>query len=205
MSKKSSPFFLISFLPAVAYTILESCYPVRIAVIGGMTLSIIELVGEKLLTKKIHSISWMNMILVFVLGPLSLIASDGIWFKLQPSLSCFFFALFLGYKLITGMGLMQELVADTQRQVLPKGLLRQLEWHFFIFLLGYAGVMAITALFFKTSVWLFFKTAGFYIASILFIIFEFCLIRFIALAHRKSTLPKSESSDRLKLNNSKRF
>ncbi len=50
----SKNFFLISFLPAIAYWYLEENYPVMIAVTGGMILATIEVLFEKIYFKHVQ-------------------------------------------------------------------------------------------------------------------------------------------------------
>ena len=80
-------FFLISFLPAILYWYLEENYPVKIAVIGGLALAALEICVEKVWLKHVHKISWFNFFLILVLGGLSIIGDEGIWFKLQPAIT----------------------------------------------------------------------------------------------------------------------
>jgi intracellular septation protein len=162
-------FFLISFLPALAYWYLEENYPLEIALAGGLTLAVLEMVLEKIFTKEVHTLSRLNFILILVLGGISLLFKEGIWFKLQP----FFTGLFLGgYLLISlrkGKSLMVEM-SKINSQKMPENALIWLEKKLAYFLLFYGFFMAGVGIWFSTSTWLFFKTLGFYIASILFMI-----------------------------------
>ena len=97
--KLGRSFFLVSFLPAILYWYLEAHYPVRTALIGGLTLSVIELSIEYFWTKEIHALSKFNFILIAVLGGLSLSANEGVWFKLQPFFTGIFMSCFMFYQL----------------------------------------------------------------------------------------------------------
>lgn len=81
---KKNNLFLISFLPALLYWYLEETQTVEIAIIGGLSLAVLEIGFEKLFFKHIHSISKLNFLIILILGPISLIGKDGVWFKLQP-------------------------------------------------------------------------------------------------------------------------
>ena len=50
MNGASKPYFLLSFLPAVAYWYLETYYTLEVALIGGILLGVIEMVLEKKFT-----------------------------------------------------------------------------------------------------------------------------------------------------------
>ena len=95
--KLGRSFFLVSFLPAILYWYLEAHYPVRTALIGGLTLSVIELSIEYFWTKEIHALSKFNFILIAVLGGLSL-RPMRVLFNCNPS-SPAFYELFMFYQL----------------------------------------------------------------------------------------------------------
>ena len=84
MANNSKRFFLLSFFPAIAYWYLEENYSIKIAAIGGLALAFGEIIFERILLKEIHKISILNFMLILFLSTLSLIADDGLWFKLQP-------------------------------------------------------------------------------------------------------------------------
>ena len=109
MSKLSQKnFFLISFLPAIAYWYLEENYPIRIAIAGGLALSILELTLEYIFTKHLHSLSKFNFGLILFLGGLSLLGDEGIWFKLQPAITGIVIAIFLLVKRKLGKDSLQS-------------------------------------------------------------------------------------------------
>lgn len=168
MSSQKS-FFLISFLPALAYWYLEENYPLEIALAGGLALAVLEMILEKIFTKEVHTLSRLNFFLILILGGISLIFKEGVWFKLQP----FFTGLFIGgYLLISvkkGKSILQEM-SKMNTQKMPDHILIWLEKQLAYFLLVYGFFMAGVGIYLSTSTWLFFKTLGFYIAFILFMI-----------------------------------
>ncbi len=176
MSQKKSGnnFFLFSFLPAILYWYMEEHYPVKTALIAGIALSLIEIAAEKYFYGHIHKLSKINLVLVVVLGGLSLIGEDGIWFKLQPSFSLLAMALFMAFKLKKGQGFFQELMEDMRPDGPhpPPEILRSMEVNLTFFFFGYALLMAILAIWFSTSTWAFFKTAGFFIVFLVFIVIQ---------------------------------
>jgi intracellular septation protein len=173
----SKKFFLISFLPALAYWYLEENYTLEIALTGGIILCTLELSLEKFFTKHIHSLSIMNFGLIVGLGSISLIAQDGIWFKLQP---CFTGLIMGGLFYINtsrGKSFMYEIMESMDNNHMPKQFIILLEKHMGVFLFFYGIFMAVVALKLSTSKWLFFKTAGFYIVFIIFSIIDVIYIR----------------------------
>ena len=104
----SKSFFLISFLPAIAYWYLDEYYPVRIAITGGLALAILEISAEKIFIKHVHTISKANFFLILFLGGLSLLGDEGVWFRLQPAITGVGISSFMFYRLKIGKGLLEE-------------------------------------------------------------------------------------------------
>ncbi len=170
-------FFLISFLPALAYWYLEENYNLKIALIGGIILGTLELTLEKIFTKHIHALSKMNFFLIIGLGSISLLAADGIWFKLQPCFTGVVMGTIFFINNTKGKSYFYEIMESMNNQNLPKPYIMMLEKHMGIFLFFYGLFMAAVAFNLNTSQWLFWKTGGFYIAFFIFSIFDIVYIR----------------------------
>lgn len=168
---------MISFLPALAYWYLEENYPLRIAILGGLFLALLEITIEKLVIKKVHTISIFNFLLIIFLGFLSLLGDEGIWFKLQPFFTGVGIGIFLLIQVKRGRGILSELMQHNNKNV-PEFLGPMLEKHLAILFLSYGFFMAYVALYLSTDKWVFFKTLGFYAAFALFLIGEIVYIRF---------------------------
>jgi intracellular septation protein len=172
------PYFLLSFIPAVAYWLLESYSTLEIALIGGMVLGIIEMSAEKWFTGHVHSLSKVNIFLIVVLGSISLYAKEGVWFKLQPTFTGVGISSFLIFKKIKGHSLLLAMLKDLkQTPPLPEFIYLKMEWHLTLFLIGFALFMAKVAIWDSTDSWIFWKTAGFYLAFGGFLIVELVYIR----------------------------
>ena len=133
---------------------------------------------EKKFTGHVHTLSKLNVSLVVVLGVISLIAKEGIWFKLQPTLTGLSVASFLIYKKFQGQSLMLEMLKDMKQQApLPAVAYHHIEWHICLFLITFAAFMAKVAVYDDTSTWLFWKTGGFYMAFGVFMLAEIIYLR----------------------------
>ncbi len=180
------PYFLLSFIPAVAYWYLETYYSLEIALVGGILLGVVEMLLEKKFTGHVHTLSKLNVSLVIVLGLVSLVAKEGLWFKLQPTLTGLSVASFLVFKKLRGQSLMLEMLKDMhQTPPMPAVVYRTLEWHICLFLLGFAAFMAKVALVDTTATWLFWKTGGFYIVFGCFMVAELGYIQWVLRRQRK--------------------
>lgn len=178
MNNAQRPYFLLSFIPAVAYWLLETYFTLEIALTGGILLGIIEMILEKKFTGHVHTLSKLNLSLIIILGGISLIAQEGIFFKLQPTLTGFAIACFLVYKKIKNQSLMLEMLKDMkQPPPLPEDIYKMMEWHICLFLILFASFMGHVALNETTASWLFWKTGGFYIAFGGFMVVEMIFIQ----------------------------
>lgn len=178
MNNGQKPYFLLSFLPALAYWYLETYYTLEVALIGGILLGIIEMLLEKKFTGHVHTLSKLNIALVVILGAVSLVAREGVWFKLQPTFTGLSLATYLVFKKIKKQSLMVEMLKDMkQKPPLPDEIYKNMEWHMCLFLIGFAAFMAWVAVKETTATWLFWKTGGFYIAFGGFMILEMIFIR----------------------------
>ena len=178
MNKKN--FYLFSFLPAIAYWYLEENYPIRIAVMGGLILAILEIGVEYFYTKHVHTLSKFNFFLILGLGGISLLGDEGIWFKLQPMFTGVGISLFLFYRLfIRGEGLLVEMGHSMHegKVALPDFILDKMERDLAFLFFVYGSFMGVVAWRGSTDQWLFFKTVGFYIVFFLFAIIEVLLMR----------------------------
>ena len=178
MSKISQKnFFLISFLPAIAYWYLEENYPIRIAIAGGLALSVLELSLEYIFTKHLHTLSKFNFGLILFLGGISLLGDEGIWFKLQPAITGVVIGGFLLFKVLKGKGFFVEMMESMDKENIPTELIKPMEIHVAILFSVYGLFMAYVAFYFSTDRWLFFKTIGFYIVFAFFLFGEFIYLR----------------------------
>lgn len=186
MNNAQKPYFLLSFLPALAYWYLESYYSLETALVGGILLGVVEMLLEKKITGHVHTLSKLNLVLIVILGGISLIAKEGIFFKLQPTLTGLALSFFLLFKKFKKQSLMVEMLKDMkQKPPLPEEIYKILEWHMCLFLIGFAFFMAWVALKQTTATWLFWKTAGFYIAFGGFMVVEIFYLRTISRRIRK--------------------
>jgi intracellular septation protein len=175
---KKLPYFLLSFIPAVGYWVLETYFSLTIALVGGIILAVLEMIVEKIFTDKIHTISKLNMFLVIFLGLISLWAQEGIWFKLQPTLTGVTLFVFLIFLKVRNKSIMLDMMREMNTEIpLPESFYLTLEWHLAIFVFVFALFMAYISIYQPTSVWIFWKTAGFYIAFFVFLLGEFVYLR----------------------------
>ena len=181
MTKPSlPPYFLLSFIPAAAYWILELYFTLEIALMGGMIIGVIEMAFEKKISGHVHTLSKLNVALILILGGVALVAQEGIWFKLQPTFTGVAVASFLAFQKWRNKSIMHQMLIDMRQPVpLPMELYKLIEWHLAVFLLGFAVFMGYVAVYQSTSRWIFWKTAGFYIVFGAFLFGEMIYLKWL--------------------------
>ncbi len=175
--KNQKHFFLMSFLPAIAYWYLETHYDLKTALIGGLLLAVIEIILEKVFTKHVHAISKFNFYLILVLGSIGLVGDEGIWFKLQPFFTGLLMGGYLLFRASRGNSLMIETMEGTGQRIHLPEFIEMVEKHLARFLIAYGFFMAYIAIYQNTDTWLFFKTGGFYIVCFIFFGMEMFFMR----------------------------
>src|SRR5690606_24493920 len=97
---------------------------------------------------------------------------------LQPMFTGIGIAGFLLYQRYRGKSVLEEMQQTFSSKVtIPAVMMRKMELHMAIFTFIYGLFMGGLAIKASTSMWLFFRTAGFYAASGVFFIFEMIMVR----------------------------
>jgi intracellular septation protein len=168
----------LSFIPALAYWWLEETQPLHIALSVGIGLSILEVTVEKLVTGKVHTLSRLNFGIIMILGGLSLFAREGVWFKLQPTLTGVVCGTWLTFNQARGKTMFLEMMQEMGRPwPFPHEWLRDFERHVIVFIFAFATFMAYWSIWGTTAQWAFWKTGGQYLSFGTFMVIEFWWFR----------------------------
>ena len=84
--KQTLSLLFAGLLPVIAFTVIEEKYGVMAGLIAGMVFGVGEIIYELIRYRKVTTMTWIGNALLLTLGGVSLISSDGIWFKLQPAI-----------------------------------------------------------------------------------------------------------------------
>ena len=146
---------------------------------GGIALSIAEILFEKIFTGHIHQLSKFNFFLVVFLGGFSLMEENGIWFKLQPTFSLWAVAVYMWVKLRKGSGFFKEMMMEMRPEgtMPPDHIILSMEKNMTILFFCYGLLMGVLAIWFHTAIWAFFKTAGLFIVMGVFMVIQTILNR----------------------------
>lgn len=86
MSPQVRSLLLGGVLPVVAYTFVEEYFGTLWGLVAGMVLGVGEIAAEWIQKRKVDPITWIGNGLILVMGTISLVTKEGIWFKLQPAI-----------------------------------------------------------------------------------------------------------------------
>ncbi|MFV8249906.1 inner membrane-spanning protein YciB [Bdellovibrio bacteriovorus] len=184
--KTAAGLFFGGLLPVIAFTLIEEYYGIIPGLIAGMIFGLGEIIWELYRHKKVQKITWIGNGMLLGLGAISLISSEGIWFKLQPALMEGAFAIVLWGSLIVKKPLLVYL-AEQQGQQFPdiiKSRMTGITFRTGIFFAIHAVLATWAALEWSTTNWALLKGLGLTVSFILYLVIEAVLLRRIVLKQR---------------------
>ena len=191
-------FFFAGLLPVIAFTLIEDRYGTVAGLIAGMVFGVGEISWELFRYRKVNKITWIGNGLLLVLGGISLISSEGLWFKLQPALMEGLFALFLWGSLLVKKNLVVFL-AEQQGQKFPEELKPRLNGMTFrmgIFFAFHAALATWAAFSWSTNAWALLKGLGFTGSFVVYMLLEALWMRKMIQRERaKNNLSSPPPSD----------
>ena len=171
--------FFGGLLPVIAFTIIEEKYGVVAGLIAGMVFGGGEIIFEIIKYKKVQTITWIGNGLLIGLGAVSLISTDGIWFKLQPALFEFGFFIFLLCSWILKKPFM-KLMIEKQNPTAPdflKNAMSGITLRISFFFLAHAIIATYAAFYWSTEAWAILKGVGLTVSMVLYMVLEMVWIR----------------------------
>jgi intracellular septation protein len=172
--------FFGGLVPLIAFTLIEEKYGVIAGLVAGMVFGFGEVVYELIRYKKVSTITWIGNGMLIGLGAISLVSSDGIWFKLQPALLEYGFFIFLvGSWFIKKPFL--KLMIEKQNPDAPQFLkdrMSGMTLRFGIFMLAHALLATYSAFYWSTEAWALLKGVGLTVSTVVFMVVEVLWTRF---------------------------
>jgi intracellular septation protein len=172
-------FFFGGLLPVIAFTVIEEKYGVIAGLIAGMVFGFGEILFELMKYRKVSTITWIGNGLLIGLGSLSLISTEGIWFKLQPAIFEFGFFIFLGGSWVMKkpfMTLMIEKQNPTAPQFL-KDAMSGITLRLAFFFLLHSIIATYAAIEWSTEAWAILKGVGLTVSMVIYMLIEVLWIR----------------------------
>ncbi|WP_413568308.1 inner membrane-spanning protein YciB [Bdellovibrio sp. HCB117] len=183
---QAASLFFAGLLPVIAFTLIEEYYGTVAGLIAGMVFGVGEISYELYKYKKVSKITWFGNGMLLVLGGISLISSEGLWFKLQPAIMEGVFALALWGSVVIGKPLLVYL-AEQQGHQFPdfiKDKMKGITVRSGLFFAIHTGLAIWAALAWSTSAWALLKGLGVTISFVLYLIMEGILLRRAVLKQR---------------------
>ncbi len=176
---QAASLFFAGLLPVIAFTLIEEYYGTLAGLIAGMIFGLGEIIYELVKYKKVQKMTWIGNGLLLGLGGLSLISSEGIWFKLQPALMEGAFALILWASILAGKPLLSYLAEQQGYSINPlvKQRMKGMTFRTGLFLALHAGLATWAAISWSTTSWALLKGVGFTVSFILYMALEGLYLR----------------------------
>ena len=177
--KQALSLFFGGLLPIIAFTVIEEKYGVIAGLIAGMVFGVGEIIYEYASVRKVSTITWIGNGLILGLGGISLISSEGIWFKLQPAILEFGFFVFLLISWVMKKPFLVMMI-EKQNPEAPDFIKTQMNGmtlRLSFFMLVHAVIATWAALYWSTEAWALLKGAGLTISMIVFMVGEVLYVR----------------------------
>ena len=166
-------------LPIAAFAIVESFYGTVGGLIAGIVFGAGELAWEYKRLGRFQGLTLGSNALVIILGVVSLYEGTGLWFKLQPAIIIFVFAIVLIASRVMGRPVLNEFLkkqnptAPEQAHEFLKGVTLRMG----IFLLFVTAVAVHSAIYWSTAAWASFKAVGAPVLLVAYMGIEVLVIR----------------------------
>lgn len=172
--------FFGGLLPVIIFTVIEESYGIMAGLCAGLIFGTSEVIYELIRHKKVSTLTWVGNGLLILLGLISLVAQNGIWFKLQPALfEAGFFIFLLGSWFLKKPFL--RFIIEKQNPETPdflKETLSGMTLRLSLFMLAHAILATWAAFEWSTRHWALLKGVGLTVSLILYIGAEILWLRF---------------------------
>ena len=172
-------FFFGGLLPVIAFTVIEEKYGVIAGLISGMVFGVGEIIWELYRYRKVQKMTWIGNGLLLGLGAISLISSEGIWFKLQPAIMEAAFAVALCGSVLIKKPLL-VVMAEQQGQKFPdviKSKMSGVTFRAGLFFFAHAALATWAAFEWSTTNWALLKGVGLTVSFVVYLGVEMILLR----------------------------
>ncbi len=171
-------------LPVVAFTVIEEVYGTIAGLLAGMVFGVGEIIWEWHTQRRVDPITWGGNGMLLLLGGVSLLTNEGLWFKLQPGIleavmgAVLFGSVALGRPLLLALAEKQGVMNQFPPHLLPviapvfKSAMKGMCLRIGVFLWGHAIVSTWAALYASTAVWAMLKGVGFTVTFIAYVLLE---------------------------------
>lgn len=166
-------------LPIAAFTLVEQIYGTWGGLIAGLVFGLGEVIFEFQQTRRVQAITWISTGLILVLGSISLLDDNPVFFKLQPAILTFVFAIALWVSHWMKKPLLLMFALKTNPHLPPHAVQALFGMNFrFGFVALALGLISVHAAYqWSTAAWAILKAVGFPVALVLFMLIEVFFLR----------------------------
>jgi isopentenyldiphosphate isomerase/intracellular septation protein A len=164
------------FLPLVVFIVADSIWGTRIGLLTAIGFGIIEFIFSYVKEKIIDRFILVDMGLIVVLGMISILLENEIFFKLKPAIIEFIFCAVLGVSIYSPTNIILLMSRRYMKNVpmddrVLKQFNRSMKVMFFLFL-GHTGLIVYSAFLMSKQAWAFISGGLFYLLFGVFLLFE---------------------------------
>ncbi|MDQ1351163.1 MAG: hypothetical protein QG657_1465 [Acidobacteriota bacterium] len=164
------------FLPLIIFILADSLWGTRIGLIVAVVSGIIELIYSYIKEKLIDKFILLDLGLIVILGVVSIILENDIFFKLKPALIELIFCFILGISVFSPVNILMLMTRRYMKNIqLNEEQVRQfnrsLRVLFYIFL-AHTALIVYAAFFMSKGAWAFISGGLFYILFAFYFVFE---------------------------------
>ena len=169
------------FLPLIVFIVADSIWGTRIGLMVAVVFGIIEFIFSYIKEKVVDKFILLDIGLIVVLGTVSILLENEIFFKLKPALIELIFCIMLGISVFSPVNIMMLLTKRYMKNVelneaQVQQFTRSLKALFFIFL-GHTVLIIYSAFFMSKGAWAFISGGLFYILFAVYFVYEFIRAR----------------------------
>lgn len=160
-------------LPLIIFIIVETIYGTKIGLIAALVLGFFELLFTFIKYKKIDKFILLDISLLTILGGMSILLDNEIFFLMKPAIFELIFAIILGISAFSDKNilmLMMKRYIKNQNQLMKLQMKIMSKYLFYIFII-HSILIVISALFFSHEIWIFVSTTLLYILMGIFFVF----------------------------------
>lgn len=174
-------------LPVIAFSVIEDRFGTVWGLVAGMVFGLGEIIWEWREQGRVSAITWTGNGMILVLGAVSLLTNEGVWFKLQPALIEAGMALGLWVSCVMGKPLLVAMARKqgTLREDWPEpvrlrvqGALTGLTVRLGFFFGAHAALATWAALKWSTAAWAVLKGVGFTGSMVVYLLAEGARLRY---------------------------
>lgn len=184
-SKNIKSLLLGGLLPVLLFTVIEEAYGVVWGLVAGMGCALFEVIWEWRSQGKVDPITWFGSGAMLVLGGVSLLTKEGVWFRLQPALlealmaGALVGSVLIGKPLLTAMAKKQGVLAQLPPAAVPafESRMRGLTLRVGLFFMVHAALAVWAALAWSVRAWAFLKGVGFTVTFFIYLGCEVWVMR----------------------------